>query len=269
MQLTKPDPRPGQTRASMSSDSVLVQLQQTLYNSRNPTRRWLRCSRRDWISDALRSAACQGVGRTCAIEIGPGSGVYLPLQANLYHEVIATDIEEDYIRHARHVSTRHSNVTLLIDDIMSSKLPSACADLVLCTEVIEHMADSRSAIKQMRRVLRPGGLLVLSTPRRYSPLELAAKIAFLPGLVAPSRFIYKEPGLETGHINLLTAPQIIRQLDEAGFEIQQRHTSGMYLPLVAEFSGETGLRLEKWLESRLQNSPLAWLLWTQYYIARA
>jgi hypothetical protein len=75
----------------MSSDSVRVKLQEALYNSRNPTRRWLHRSRRDWIVDALRSAACNGAGRTYAVEIGPGSGVYLPLLADLYREVIATE----------------------------------------------------------------------------------------------------------------------------------------------------------------------------------
>jgi SAM-dependent methyltransferase len=38
------------------------------------------------------------------------------------------------------------------------------ADLVLCLEVIEHVADDRQAIAELRRILRPGGYLLLSVP---------------------------------------------------------------------------------------------------------
>src|SRR4051812_40778458 len=163
----------------MSSEMELAELQETLYNSRNPTRRWLHCSRRDWIVDALRHEAAVGVATECAIEVGPGSGIYLPILAELYKHVIGTDIEQQYLQASHRLLYRYPNVELLIDDITSSRLPSASADLLLCTEVIEHISDSATALKEMRRILRPGGVLVLSTPQRYSPLELAAKVAFL------------------------------------------------------------------------------------------
>ncbi|MGQ4648731.1 methyltransferase domain-containing protein [Lyngbya aestuarii] len=37
-------------------------------------------------------------------------------------------------------------------------------DIVLCTEVLEHVADTRSAISEIYRVLKPGGKLILTTP---------------------------------------------------------------------------------------------------------
>lgn len=251
----------------MASESELVALQETLYRSNNPTRRWLHCARRDWIVDALRRHAPTAPAR--ALEVGPGSCIYLPVLARLFSEVVASDIEAAFLKHA--ASLRHSlpNLHLALDNICESALPPASFDLILCTEVVEHIADSAAALRGIRRLLRPDGVLVLSTPQRYSPLEQAARIAFLPGVIELVRRIYKEPVLETGHINLMTARTVQRQLREAGFTPREQHQSGMYLPLLAEFGGATALRLEQWLERKLRGTAGAGLLWTQYYIARA
>jgi SAM-dependent methyltransferase len=245
----------------------LVTLQHTLYASKNPTRRWLHCSRRDWILDALRRYADTGKGRR-ALEIGPGSGVYLPALAGLFDEVLAVDVEDAYLRGLEPLLDAHRNVSTARDDITASLLPSESVSLILCSEVIEHIPDSVRAIAEMHRLLRPGGVLILSTPQRFSPLEVCAKVAFLPGVIRVVRAIYGEAVLETGHINLLTAQQAQDQITRAGFAIEARFKSGMYVPFVAEFFGESGLAIERWLERKLRDGPADWLLWTQYYVAR-
>jgi 2-polyprenyl-3-methyl-5-hydroxy-6-metoxy-1,4-benzoquinol methylase len=249
----------------MASPGELVALQETLYRSGNPTRRWLHCSRRDWIVAALRRHARPG-GR--ALEVGPGCGVYLPVLAGLFGQVVAADIEDAYLSHAARLQQTIPNLELVRDDVCASTLPAQGFDLILCTEVIEHIEDSAAALRGMRRLLKPGGVLVLSTPQPYSPLELAAKVAFLPGVIQLVRRIYREPVLETGHINLMTADTVQRQLQDAGFEIAEQHRTGMYLPLVAEFGGEGGLRFLQWLARRLADGAGSKLLWTQYYVAR-
>lgn len=250
----------------MHAGSPLLELQQTLYRSANPTRRWLHCSRRDWIVAALgRHAGARGR----ALEVGPGSGLYLPLLAALFREAYAADIEPAYLDHARELARRHPNLHPVVDDIARSRLPAGSFDLILCSEVVEHLAESAAAIAGMRRLLRPGGVLVLSTPQRYSPLELAARIAFLPGIIDLVRAIYREPILKTGHINLMTAGRLRAQVEGAGLLIGERHASGVYLPVVAEFGGTAALRLEQWCEARLRGGPFDWLLWTQYVVATA
>ncbi|SFC26750.1 Methyltransferase domain-containing protein [Polaromonas sp. OV174] len=249
----------------MVCDTDLVALQETLYTSSNVTRRWLHCTRRNWIFQSLRRYALPT--HTRALEVGPGSGVYLPVLAKLFAEVFATDIEVAFLKHSTPLLKSHQNIHLVVDDITASALPPQSFDLILCTEVIEHIENSFEAILGMKRLLKPGGILILSTPQRYSPLELAAKIAFLPGVINIVRRIYGEPILETGHINLMTSREVEHQLNSAGFLVSERHKSGIYLPLIAEFSGESGLKLEKWLEKKLRGKLGDGLLWTQYYIA--
>lgn len=249
----------------MASESQLVELQQTLYKSANPTRRWLHCTRRDWIFSRLRRFAPVS-GNARALEVGPGSGVYLPLMSELFTQVLATDVEDAFLKHSEVLRERHSNLSFLIDDITESKLAAHSFDLILCTEVVEHIADSAAAIYGMRRLLKPGGILILSTPQKYSPLELTSKIAFLPGIISIVRRIYNEPILETGHINLMTSYVVRQQLEKAGFSILETYKSGMYIPILAEFLGEAGLRVEKWLENFLRGKRGDSILWTQYYV---
>ena len=52
----------------------------------------------------------------------------------------------------------------------NSKLPFADAsfDLIWCSEVIEHLEDPAFALSELRRVTKPGGTLVLTTPNSYA-----------------------------------------------------------------------------------------------------
>lgn len=50
-------------------------------------------------------------------------------------------------------------------------LLSSTCDLILSHEVIEHVQDDRAAIREMIRVLQPGGRLVLFCPNRGYPVE--------------------------------------------------------------------------------------------------
>ncbi|MEH1944087.1 MAG: class I SAM-dependent methyltransferase [Nostoc sp.] len=252
----------------MTTKSELVELQQTLYISKNLTRRWLHCTRRDWIINKIQ-AIVANKQHNRALEVGPGSGIYLPILAELFEQVTASDVEYAYLKYASNLREMYSNLSFIVDDITNTKLPDASFDLILCTEVIEHIADSISAIAGMHRLLKPGGLLILSTPQRWSPLELMAKIAFMPGIIDLVRLIYREPILETGHINLMTSEEVVRQLESVGFHICERFKSGMYLPFIAEFGGKIGLNFERWLESKIINGAIDWLLWTQYYIVEA
>ncbi|HEY5176544.1 MAG TPA: class I SAM-dependent methyltransferase [Terriglobales bacterium] len=250
----------------MSGGHEALQVQQTLYTSSNPTRRWLHCTRRDWIIDALRRHSRTSDGR--ALEVGFGSSLYLPILAQLYHEAVGIDLEEEFVRNARALEKEHDNLRVIRGDINRSCLREGRFDLVLCTEVVEHIADSSTAIAEMYKVLRPRGTLVLSTPQPLSPLELTAKIAFMPGIISLVRLIYREPVIPTGHINLMSEEKITGQLEAAGFTIRERFKSGVYLPLIAEFLGRPALRLEEWLEKKLLEGFLEPLLWEQYYVAQ-
>ena len=49
-------------------------------------------------------------------------------------------------------------------DLTQIGLPHACKTLVWCSHVLEHISDDRAALAELRRILAPGGLLVLQVP---------------------------------------------------------------------------------------------------------
>jgi len=51
-----------------------------------------------------------------------------------------------------------------VSDILNIPVPDKSFDVILCTEVIEHIPDPISAIKEISRILKPGGTLLITAP---------------------------------------------------------------------------------------------------------
>ena len=60
---------------------------------------------------------------------------------------------------------------LCVADITSLHFPDASFDLVICSEVLEHIGDHEKAVRELLRILKPGHQLVVSVPR-YWPERL-------------------------------------------------------------------------------------------------
>ncbi|HTT67041.1 MAG TPA: class I SAM-dependent methyltransferase [Gemmatimonadales bacterium] len=58
--------------------------------------------------------------------------------------------------------------------------PDASFDHVFCIEVLEHVPNPYGALREMHRVLRPGGVLVLSVPNPYHVKELVWNLLRIP-----------------------------------------------------------------------------------------
>ena len=97
------------------------------------------------------------------LDAGCGPGLYLAELAARGAEAIGFDQSSDMVRHARlrlgpEVQIRQHDLDAPID-----WLPEATIDLVLATLVIHYVRDRISALRDLHRVLRPTGRLILST----------------------------------------------------------------------------------------------------------
>ncbi len=102
----------------------------------------------------------------CVLDVGCGSGRDLPFIARIASRCVALDYSLEMIRAAR--SQGSPIRELLVGDATALPFPDGSFDKVIASEVIEHIPDWRRAIREMARVLRPGGRLVLTTPNRRS-----------------------------------------------------------------------------------------------------
>lgn len=94
---------------------------------------------------------------------GTGWGSNLMARAGAA-SVTGMDLDARAIDYAR--AEYGEALELRVGDICSLDLPDATFDMVVCFEAIEHVDDPSSALDHFRRVLRPDGLLLISTPVR-------------------------------------------------------------------------------------------------------
>jgi SAM-dependent methyltransferase len=94
---------------------------------------------------------------------GAGYGAEVLNQAGA-ESVVGVDISEAAVLLAR--SAVSDGVTCELGDVTALTHPDDSFDLVVCFEVIEHVADPERVLDELRRVLRSDGLLLLSSPNR-------------------------------------------------------------------------------------------------------
>lgn len=91
-------------------------------------------------------------------------------------------------------------------------------DVVVCSEVLEHIADNRTAVAELLRVLKPWGDLAVTVPR------------FLPERICwvLSKAYHCEPG---GHIRIYKKEELLKLLKEAGANCRRiRYRHGLHAP---------------------------------------
>ena len=78
-----------------------------------------------------------------------------------YYDTDGLDASPDYIRRARRAVP---NARFTLGAAAHLPYPDAHFDAVVLLDVLEHVADERAVVAEIARVLRPGGLLVVSVP---------------------------------------------------------------------------------------------------------
>jgi SAM-dependent methyltransferase len=152
------------------------------------------------------------------LDLGCGDGAALAFAAtqNPQHQFAGIDWSADALRQAR---TRGLTV---VRGTMQTPLPIADskADVVIMSELIEHLVDPDTAVAEARRVLRPGGDLLLSTPNLaawYNRGLLALGVQPVFSEVSLTG-VFGRPGrVVAGHLRLFTRRALTEFLAANGF----------------------------------------------------
>ena len=177
------------------------------------------------VRDALTiSRKSEAVG----VDVGCGDGFLARKLASAFEfrKFVGVDIDSDNVRLIDAENEFNSNcpkILPVIGNVYAVPIASDAADLVICSEVVEHLTDDARAIKELHRVLAPGGTLILATPNA-SPLphrlywSLRGK-RLTTGITPP---LISEDNLDSqihGHINVQDARYWKSALERAGFSV--------------------------------------------------
>jgi SAM-dependent methyltransferase len=99
------------------------------------------------------------------LDAASGEGYGAALLAQGAAAVIGVDIDAESIAHARR-SYYASNLRFLQGSVTSLPLPDMSVDVVTSFETIEHVGEHEQMLDEIRRVLAPGGVLVISSPNK-------------------------------------------------------------------------------------------------------
>jgi SAM-dependent methyltransferase len=147
---------------------------------------------------AYELAAPQARGRR-VLDAGCGEGYGAALLAAAgAARVVGVDLDAATVRH---VADRYPEVTAVRAELGELPFPSSSFDLAVSFQVIEHVWDVAGYLCSLRRVLRPGGQLLVSTPNR---------LTFTPGSETP---------VNVFHHREFTAAELRDELATAGFRV--------------------------------------------------
>lgn len=140
--------------------------------------------------------------------------------------VIGIDLNLGELREAKNRLTLHDRLGLhsggqwglCVADSLRMPFADASFDLLVCSEVLEHISDHRAAVAEAARVIKPGCQMVVSVPR-YWPERICWSL---------SKAYRCQKG---GHLRIYRRANLIEIIHDAGFELHSLHYAhGLHTP---------------------------------------
>ncbi len=168
-----------------------------------------------WLDRVIGYCDRHAIPRGVLMEIGSGFGTFAALAqaSSVFTRVVAVEANPEMAAACR--SRGLEVINKRIEDV-TGKL--AAADVAAAFEVIEHLFEPRAFLEQCARLMRPGGLLVLSCPNGQG-FDIA-----LLGSVSLA--------IDPEHVNLFNPRSLPLLVESCGFQVLEVSTPGR---LDAEF----------------------------------
>src|SRR3989338_4535203 len=153
------------------------------------------------------------------LDVGCGRGFYETLLSIEYSKLQLTGIDsnDSYLKQAKSRNQRlprGNKAQFLKEDAAGMKFKNGSFDRVICTEVLEHIGQDESVLKEIRRVDRKGGVAlftvpVVNYPFLWDPANFILERAF--GVHLPSS-IWWLSGIWADHVRLYREESLLQKL---------------------------------------------------------
>lgn len=164
------------------------------------------------------------------LDIGCGQAHILSLVSSEFNEAIGIDISKTRVHQSRR-RLRGKGISILLCNAGELPFDRECFNLVCATEVIEHVFSDKCMLREIWRVLKLDGVLVLSTPNAWN-FDRFSYLAFnlLKGRRLRLSGDFPENLLIREHIRFFNTFLLKQRLMECGFKILVMRGVGFKLP---------------------------------------
>ncbi|MFN4257091.1 MAG: methyltransferase domain-containing protein [Saprospiraceae bacterium] len=169
------------------------------------------------------------------LNLGTGEGDYDKMIAGYVGDLVGVDVNADDLAHAREVNRGVMNLRYQVGDALALSFADASFDLIVSCEVIEHVGQPEKMVQEMGRVLRPGGVAVMTFPSREFPFtyDPVNRIGQWLGRKPPRENVISQGAYAFGHEYLIGSEDFKKWAERAGFQVVEfRNLSGHLVGLL-------------------------------------
>lgn len=156
------------------------------------------------------------------IDLGCGTGYYLYLLSNLPLNLKLTGFDNDKkaLEEAKLLLSNNESINFVTGDMHKMPFKDNSFDKTVASEVLEHVENDEQVLKEIYRILKPNGILVISVPSVNYPffwdpinfiLQHLFKTHIKTGFFA---------GLWSGHLRLYSLYNLKKKFEKIGFKVE-------------------------------------------------
>jgi SAM-dependent methyltransferase len=163
------------------------------------------------------------------LDAGCGRGFYLKMFRHVSRcRLVGLELESGIIRKAKRNVAGLPDAALVNASLCHIPFPDASFDKAILSEILEHLEDDVAGLREVRRVLKPGGVVAITVPNQNYPFWWDPINKTMEALTG--RHISRGPlaGIWAGHVRLYSRTGLRRAVTAADLRIEEERAFTHY-----------------------------------------
>lgn len=230
-----------------------------------------------------RASKSVSSGQVNVLDVGCGNGTAVTYKlAEAGYNVHAIDVHKESIEYAAR-NNRYANLHFELQDV-EDLIPTNKYDVVVCSDIVEHLPAPRCVLRRLSRMVKPDGLVICTIPNGYGPFELERKILDglrLTNIILRAHAFYlkithyvPEPcehlpyNDESIHLQFFTYKRFAALAESSGLKVYRRANGSFVGAPISSIFLKDNTRFIDW-NVRVSNRLPVWMVSVWYFTLRS